>query len=227
MRKLVLFLLVIMALFSGTTSAFAQYGPYQGPQPSYAILVDKLVGVPTTQGSETVYSYVDNLGTSDFKFRADNIIFFKIKVKNTSNVTLDNVVIKDTAPSYVTLFDNPGTFDSITHVLTINVGSLGVNEEKEYIVRGKVVSSDSLPADAGIVCVVNKATASNDKVSDEDNAQLCIEKPSETKTATTTVLGTSVPPVTKIPSTGPEGGLLVLSFSGAVGYLGLKLRKLT
>ncbi len=214
--------LVVLFLSTNSSVALAQYGPYQGPQPSLSILIDKLVGVPTAQGSETVVNFVDNLGVNDFKFKADNIVFFKLKVKNTSNVSLDNVVVKDNAPAYVDLFENPGTYDSVNRVLTINVGSLGVNQEKEYIVRARVTSSGNLPVDSGIVCVMNKAVASNDKVSDEDTAQLCIEKPVLGTTSTTT---TTVPSVTKIPSTGPEAGMLILSMSGALGYLGLKLRK--
>lgn len=219
-------LFVIAAIFLSVAKASLadQYGPYQGPSASYSIIVDKLVGVPSTDSNGAVtYSYVDNLGVNDFKFKADNWLFFKIKVKNTSNTQIDNVVAKDTAPDFVTLFDNPGTFDSNTKVLTINVGSLAANEEKEYIVRGRVVSSGSLPADSGIVCVVNRVVASNDKVSDDDSSQLCIEKP-VAGVSTTTV---SVPTVTKIPSTGPEAGLAILSLSGAMGWAGMKLRKYT
>ena len=208
----ILFLLVL-AVPKGTSAQNSQYQP----GPSYSIVIDKFVGVPTSQGGEIVYNYVDNLGVNDFKFRADNIVFFKLKIKNTSNANLDNVVIKDTAPSYITIFDNPGTFDSNSRVLTINEGTLAAYEEKEYILTARVASSSDLPGGSNITCVINRVVASNDKVSDEDTAQLCIEKQ---------VLGEqTVPPVTKIPSAGPENGLAILSLSGLLGYFGLRLRK--
>lgn len=219
MKKIAISLALVLLFLSTSRSVLAQ--SYEGPK-SYAIIIDKLVAVPTAAGSETVYNYVDNLGVNDFKFKADNIVFFKLKVKNTSNVTLDNVIVKDYAPSYVDLFENPGTYDSATRILTINVGSLGVNEEKEYIVRARVTSAGNLPIDNGTVCTMNRAIASNDKVSDEDTAQLCIEK---TVLGKTTVITSTVPPVTKIPSTGPEAGVLILSISGTLGYVGLKLRR--
>jgi hypothetical protein len=124
--------------------------------------------------------------------------------------------LKDYAPSYVDLYENPGTWDSSNRVLTINVGTLTPNEEKEYIIRGKVAMSENLPSQ-GITCVVNRATATDSRVSDDDTAQLCIEKP---------VLGTTtVPSTTNIPKTGPEAGMVMLPLAGAIAYIGRRLRR--
>ena len=208
-----------LALFP--KAALAQYGQYQ-PGPSYSILIDKLVGVPSSSNGSLTYNYVDNLGLSDYKFKPENYVFFKVKIKNTSSVKLENLVIKDTAPSYIDLFDEPGTFDASTRVLTINVGSLEAGAEKEYIVRTRVMTADKLPATDGTVCVTNAVTASNDKVSDSDNAQLCIEKAIQGASYPTTA------PIaaSKIPSAGPEYSLAILGLSGLIGALGIRLRKI-
>ncbi|HEY4511564.1 MAG TPA: hypothetical protein VJH55_01860 [Candidatus Paceibacterota bacterium] len=196
------FILIIALLLLSTTVANAPVSAdsYQAPQHSYAIVVDKLVAYPTDSNGTTDYNYVDNLGSSDFKFSPNGYIFFKIKVKNTSDVNLDTVVLKDFAPSYVDVFTTE-----------IAVGTLQPQEQKEYIIQARVKGADSVPA--GMTCVTNRAQASNSQASDEDTAGFCIEK------------NVVVTPPT-IPATGPEFGLGLTALSASLGFLGMKLRKL-
>lgn len=185
-----------IALFSLTNTAVLA-DSYAGP--SYAIAIDKQVGFPTLgSDGKTTYSYVDNLGSNDFTFQPGGYVFYKVKVKNTSSVTLDNVVIKDFAPQYVDVFTTQ-----------INVGTLQPQEEKEYSIQARV--QQNLP-NQSMTCVTNTAQASNDKVSAQDTAQLCIKQ--------------AVPAPKAIPSAGPEFGLVLTALSTAAGYLGLKLRKI-
>ncbi len=210
----ILGLTVMIFLIAAGQAHAGQYGPYDGKKPSLAITVDKKVGLPqnTTKGGQTEYAYVDNLTSADRRFVPQEHVFFQIKVKNTSKVHLDNVVLRDYAPAYVELFENPGSFDGKDTVL--HVGTLQPGEEKEYIFKGRIVAYNQLPADKGVVCTTNKVRASNDKVADEDTAQFCIEK---------TV--TSVNPPTDIPKTGPEHGILIMVSALGSAITGLKLRR--
>lgn len=198
--------MIVAAAFVAATflpvSAPVLADSYQGPQHSYAIAIDKLVGFPTLNNGQTTYSYVDNLGPNDFKFQPGGYIFYKVKVKNTSDVNLDNVVIKDVAPAYVDVFTTQ-----------INVGTLQPQEEKEYIIQARVFGEGNLP-NQSMTCVTNTAQASNDKASAQDTAQLCIERK------------ISVAAPAAIPSTGPEFGLIIASLSGGLAFVGNKLRKI-
>lgn len=188
----------------------AQYGQYGQPSPSYSILVDKMVGKPSLNKGATSYDYVDNLSPSDPRFRPGQEIFFKVKVKNTSNTRLTNVTVKDYLPSYLEPIEGPGSWDASTRIITWNAGDFEVDEEKVYYIKMQIYPQDKLPADKGLFCLVNKVGAYN-QASDEDTSQFCIEKE---------VLG-----VTKVPSAGPEYGLALLAFNGLVAIVGLRLKK--
>ncbi|MGB4965909.1 MAG: hypothetical protein WBO77_02260 [Microgenomates group bacterium] len=170
---------------------------YSVPQQSYSIAIDKQVSYPELKDGKTVYTYVDNLGSNDYAYIPGGYIFFKVKVKNTSSANLDNVVLKDFAPQYVDVFTTQ-----------INVGTLQPQEEKEYIIQARV--QQNTPNQA-MTCVTNTAHVSNDKVSAQDTASVCIRK-------------VIAPPET-IPNAGPEFGLGITALSAMAGYFGLKLRK--
>jgi uncharacterized repeat protein (TIGR01451 family) len=189
---------------------------YDTPSTSTAILVDKLVGVPhSTKGGTTDYTYVDNLTSGDYRFNPEAYVFFRIRVKNTSNTQLDNVVVSDFGPQYVQMFSDPGTVDGNT--LSINVGTLKAQEEKVYVVKGRVTQQSQMPADQGVICVTNKAHAASGSVTDDDTAQFCIEK-----SVTTTKGGV---PAT-VPQAGAADGILITTMASAMAYLGLKFKKL-
>lgn len=209
MKRLATLLVLTISYLVLTTNAsaqYGQYGPYGGEEPNLSIVVDKMVGKPvSTKGGSLDADYVDNLSPSDPRFVSGNEVFFKVKVKNTSDIKLKNVEVKDFLPDFVDFKEGPGSFDKSTRTLTIDAGDFDVDEKKEYFIRVKVVEQDELPEDQGVVCVVNKAEAFDGGVSDEDTAQFCVEKE---------VLG-----VTAVPSAGPEMGALLLS--GQVAMLGL------
>ena len=215
MKKSVLSALIFALYLVAAGQVFAdQYGPYEGKKPSPDISVDKKVGLPqtTTKGGEVTYGFVDNLTSGDRRFSPQEYLFFEVKVKNTSDATLENVVVRDFALDYVDLYENPGNFDSRDIVL--KVGTLKAGEEKTYILKGRVKAQSDLPVDKGILCTVNKVRASNDKVADEDTAQFCIERNV-----------TAVNPPVTIPKAGPEHGLLIMISAASSALAGLRLRK--
>ena len=225
--KNIAFILAVITVFllcvaSVSTDA---YGSYEGEQPSLDILIDKEVGVPqTTKGGKLEYIYVDNLTTRDHRFSPFDTVFFRIKVKNTSDQNLQDVVITDFPPEFVELFENPGTKDGSN--LVIKVGDLKADEEKEYIVKARIFEQAKLPADKGLFCVVNRVRVeAKNNVSDEDTAQLCVEK--EVGAGTPTSPGVKGGAPKKVPAAGAEHGVLLMGLSGLLSYVGLKLRKIT
>lgn len=203
-------LLVLFLVLSSVNPVRAQYG-YGGGSPSYSILVDKMVGKPSTNKGGTTYEYVDNLVSSDPRFQPGQEVMFQVKIKNTSTTTLTSVIFKDFVPAYLEPVEGPGSYDSTNRTISLNVGDFGAGEEKIYYLKMKVVGQDSLPSDKGLFCIVNKAQANNDRTADDDTAQLCIEK--QVKTVVST------------PQAGPEAGLLILSGELALLGLGVFLKK--
>jgi uncharacterized repeat protein (TIGR01451 family) len=212
MKKLLAFVAVVLGFMLYVSQVSAdygcngQYGQYGGCNPSYSILINKLVGVPagSTVTDPTAPNYVDNLSPSDPRFKSGQLIFFKLVVKNTSNTGLTNVTVKDFVPSYIEPVSGPGTYDGNSRTITFNAGDFAAGEEKVYYFKMQVDSVQYLPADKGLFCIVNKAQAYNNQASSEDSAQLCIEK--------------QVAGVTTVPSAGPELGLLLLGLN--LGGLG-------
>lgn len=204
MKKLLSLLIAVscfMFIASSVNAQYGQYGQYGGTTPNFAIIIDKMVGKPgQTKGGDS-FVYVDNLSASDARYAAGQDVWFKLKIKNTSNELLQNVTVKDFLPSYVDPVEGPGTYDAGSKTITIAAGDLNPDQEKEYFIKTRIVSQDQLPADKGIFCIVNKSQAYNDKISDEDSAQLCIEKQVQN----------FVQGVSKAPAAGPEMGTLLLS----------------
>jgi uncharacterized repeat protein (TIGR01451 family) len=191
-----------------------QYGQYGPGQPSHKILIDKFVGRPTTTKGGTVDpNYVDNYSASDTRFRPEELVFFKLVVKNTSSEKLTDIKVKDTLPSYVDALEGPGSFDSASRSISFNVGDLNAGEQKVYYLKTRVVKQNQLPADKGVMCLVNKAEVYNSKVRDEDTAQFCVEK--------------TVTPGTTVPKAGPEMGLALMAGNFAALAAGIFLKRKT
>lgn len=204
-------LLSLIAYFlSG--SVYAQYGQYGGPTPNLNIVIDKMVGKPNTN-----VDYVDNLSPSDPRFAAGQDVFFKLRVKNTSNIILKNVIVTDFLPSYIDPVEGPGTYNASNRTISFNAGDFRPDEEKVYVLKMRVQAQGSLPSDKGLFCVVNKSRAETNQfdssnlinptvtpnpnnIAAEDTAQLCIEKQVTQIT----------PGVSQVPSAGPELGLALL-----------------
>lgn len=213
MKKLIVFL--ALTLISATavhadSGQYGQYGPYGGGAPSTSIMVDKTVSrAITTKGG--VVSYVDNNSASDTRFAPGGRVYFQIKVKNTSNVTLNNVEVSDIMPNEVVAVEGPGTYNEQTKTITWKYDSLKAGEEKTEKIIAQIKGQNALPADKGVICMINKSTVRAGANYDEDTAQFCVEKK---------VIGAK-----KVPTAGPEYGILVSLLSFASLGTGVYLKR--
>jgi len=211
MKKLIYVFLLLVASYWLVNPVSAQYGQYGGETPSYSILVDKMVGKPGTSNDATSYQYVDNLSVSDPRFKPDQLVFFKIKIKNTSTKKLVGMEVRDVVPSYLVPVEGPGSYNTTTREIVWNAGDFEVDEEKVFYIKMKVLPQTSLPADKGLFCVTNFVKATSANAYDDDTAQLCIEKQ---------VVG-----VKAVPQAGPEYGMILLTLNLLGVGVGIKLKK--
>lgn len=213
MKKLFLFTAGLSIFLISATFAFADsgYGQYGGPSDKGIVTVDKFVAMPRNAKGGVSYEYVDNLGPQNYKFGPESYIFFKLKVRNTSESTVRDITVTDTFPEFLQIFEDTGKLDKSNRKVTIKIDELKNGEEKEYNLKARVLTQDKLPQDKGLFCLTNQANLTSPLGTDADTAQFCIEKQ---------VLGTQ-----EVPSAGAEFGLAVTALSSAFGALGIKLRK--
>jgi uncharacterized repeat protein (TIGR01451 family) len=213
--------LALIALFLSASAAvnpvFA--GQYDGPHENKSILIDKRVGIPHQSKGQVTYEFVDNISTDRYTFKPSDVVFFEIRIKNTSNVALIGVKLSDFEPQYFELFENPGVLINNKDILSIEAGDFAAGEEKVFTVRGRIMNSGNVPS--GTTCIINRARAEASNVSDEDTAQFCFNKPTD---KVTSQKGAPVK-VETIPSTGPEHGLMIMGLASALGYAGTRLKK--
>ena len=220
MKNKVFFSLISIALMAalmssnvsaaGQNGQYGQYGQYGGTEQPQNIIVDKTVSTNAkTKGG--VVSFVDNLSPSDPRYSPGQNVSFRIKVKNTSNTVMENITVRDFVPTYLEPVEGPGSFDKNNRTISYTIARLNAGEEKTDTLTMQIVSQDKLPADKGLLCVVNKAHAGNNNASDEDTSQFCVEK--------------LVTGVSQVPTAGPEMGLAMLAGSFATLASGFMLRK--
>lgn len=199
---------------SGTYGTYGQYGGQ--PAPAQTILIDKKVGRPNgtaTKGGVATYEYVDNLTVANARFKPGSPVMFQIRVKNTSTVTLNDVMVKDFVPSYLEPIEGFGNFDTATRIISVNAGSFRPDEEKIYYVKMQLFGQAQMPNDKGLFCLTNKVQAYNSVTSDEDTAQFCVEKE---------VMG-----AVEAPKAGPEAGILLAGVQTILLGVGFSLKKLS
>jgi hypothetical protein len=173
-------------------------GQYESPCQSYSMFIDKMVQIPGTS------NYVDNLSISDPRYKPSEYVMFKVTIKNTSTTQIGEVTARDYVPAYLTPSEGPGTFEASSRIITWNAGYFAIDEQKTYYFKMQINSQVNLPTNQGLFCLVNKAQAWSNDMTDDDSSQFCIEK--------------QVAPPPKVPSAGPEMGLLL--FTGELFALG-------
>ncbi len=225
MKKL-LYTILLTGIFAGAfiassaSPAFADcqeiYGGTQTCTTSYTFTVEKLVQVPGKGGG----NFVNNLSINDAKYAPGQDVNFEILVTNTSSQTISSLTVTDAFPQYVTYVSGPGTYNANANTLTFTLQDLGAGETRTYNVTGQIAGSSSLPSDQGTICLINKATGTdNNGTQNSSSSQFCVEQ---------SVLGTSTPQVysttvTTTPATGPEMLPLMALIPGGLG--GFVLRK--
>jgi len=144
--------------------------------------------------------FVDNLGITTYKFSSGEEIVFKLEIKNVGDETFDKVSVSDSLPSYLELVSGETYFE---------IADLSPDEVETREIKAKVVSSERLPYDKTLICVINQAEVWSGDEKDKDTSQVCIEKK---------VLG-----ITTIPVTGPENWLILSSLAFLAILSGLTL----
>lgn len=181
------------------------------------IKVDKKVASPTTK------NFVDNLSSSDPKYKAGDEINFQLTITNQGKETLSEIEIADNLPNLITYTSGPGAFDSKKRTLTFKLSSLKQNETRKFIVKGTI---DNVLKS---ICVVNYVRVKSDKVVADDSSKFCLEKSfcEDDGASGRTKGGFPVMEAPKdlnqTPATGPE--MLPLISLVPIGLTGIYLRK--
>lgn len=212
-KKIVLLTLIggvlLAAVFRETNLPQTSADNYEEEEVPRQILVDKTIKNPIT------LEYLNNLDSSLVLFAADNLVDFKVKVKNTGDEELKNIEVKDTLPPYVIFQSGPGSYDSGSRILTWKIDELDPGQESIFDIQVKVVPASQLPQ-GGTTCVINWVEAKAETGEyDTDNSQFCIEA---------RILAKVTPAVTPDTGIDPQLALQALGCLSLIGA-GLKLRK--
>lgn len=194
------------------------YGAYGGGGGSIDCLaIDQTVSNPAV--TKTI-EYIDNILPQSAKYKPNQALYARVKVKNTGPTTATNVSITNEIPQCFMYIGGPGTLNKGGTVLTIPVGDLAPQEEKEFYITYKVGEPNCFP-NKPLYCATNKMRVQADICNaQEDNAQLCVEPQ---------VLGLTkggVPiTVKETPESGPEFGILFVGLQLALAGTGIYLKK--
>lgn len=214
--------LAIMIAFSKPVQA-----QYDGEDRNceYNLTIDKKIS------KNNLGEYYDNYTTSSYIFRAGDILYFQVRLRNNSENTYSNIELKDSIPQYVEPVNTNDPVDG--HESSYSgrniywkVDEIKPNSEKFYYIKVRVVEQNKLPADE-YIAQRNKIflPAVGNACEDYDDAQFYLtRKPYGTSV---TAPGLSVTPVPgqvqgqqqdiyMFPATGQELHLLA-----AVGLLWL------
>lgn len=211
---------MLTASFSATPveACYTTYGTYGGNEvcDNGSISIDKVVWQTKDNNGNTVEAWKDNIDSSDYKFTPGEEVKFELRVKNTGDIELDDVTVRDILPEYME-WKWGGDWYSSTRTVEWKVNDLEPGEvvKKEFMAR--FVGESDL--DEGVTCVTNKGEAYiKDGDSDNDTAMVCVRKGvSEEKK----VLGVST-----LPETGPELEIAFAGLSLLIGIGGLRVLKM-
>lgn len=119
--------------------------------------------------------WYDNLSLNDFSFSAEDLVDFKILVKNSGEAELDNIEVIDILPGSVNYLFGASGYNKDNHQLAWNIDRLNPGEEKEFKLRVQVVKAGELPQ-GGAFPVVNRVkVTANTGETDEDTAQFYLK----------------------------------------------------
>ena len=124
--------------------------------------------------------YWDNIDSEDYTFAPDEEVKFSLKVKNISDVRVDNVRINDDFDRlddymiYVSSDKGDYRAEVTDYKVKFAFGGLNPDEEVTVYFISKVKAADLIPV--GTTCLTNAAHAYSheDSISDSDYASFCI-----------------------------------------------------
>lgn len=204
MKKQIFLIIGLAISIFGLTAkdAIASY-QYGESEPHRQIVVDKKI-----KSIDQNY-WSDNLSSDNILFSADELVFFKIYVKNTGDEVLKNITLIDYIPEYTKYILSDGKFNSDENRTDWTIDQLNPGEEKEYFLRVQVKDSNTLPQGDVLVSINKAKVAAESGESDEDTAQFPIS---------TQILAA------KLPEAG-SNGLLKIIAAAIIGGVGIIARK--
>jgi len=179
LHKIISYLFIVSALvllFTKSVSAEECHTVYGGGEvcESGELSLDKKVYNPETE------EYWDNIDSEDYSFAPDEEVKFSLRVKNISDVRVDNVRINDDFDRlddylvYVSSEDGDYRAEVTDYKVKFAFGGLNPDEEATVYFVSKVKAADLIPV--GTTCITNAAHAYSheDSISDSDYASFCI-----------------------------------------------------
>lgn len=156
----------------------------------------------------TSSTFYDNIDASIKIFSDSEQIEFMLRVKNTGNTVLENTVVTDTLPEYLSLIFYPGKYDVSDKKIVFEVPSLNPGEAKDFLIRAKVTGVPTVSTnESDKIKLTNKVSAVASGLSDSDNSFFYVGRK-------------------QIPDTGSEGLVMSTVVSITVGALALALRRM-
>lgn len=144
---------------ASTTPVMAQY--YGNGEDGAQLVLDKKIR--SLPGSD----FRDNIDKTVKMFYEDNLLEFSVLIKNSGNVTLENINAVDWLPANLGLIFYPGEYNSDENKLEWQIDKLEAGEEKTYLIRAKIRDTASVDL-TNQRC--NKAEVWVDDISDNDTA---------------------------------------------------------
>jgi len=156
-------------------------------------------------------AYWDNIDSSDYVFSANQEILFKVTVKNTSDVKIDKILIRDYMTDYLSFVSaDRANWISDQKKAEWDIDDLQPGESETVYIKFKVLDKDYIPS--GITCLTNKADVEKDNGNRKsDTSSFCITK----EVSTPSVLGA------KMPETGVEMPVIIALELLVLGGLGI------
>lgn len=224
------FLLAIVLSFVNSNSAKAGqicYPEYGGGETCVDVDdtdldVNKTIWNPLSDSYEDHIS--PNSGSYPYLFDPSEKISFRIEVKNTGDVRIEDISLVDILPQFVKYYDGDGDGKNDDTKVEFDEFDLDAGESETFEFRAKVASDGILPKDDKI-CLTNVAEAegnvedSDDEESGVDYANFCIDLPGKEKPGSLPVTG----------GLKSDGSWLVLVSLVAGGFLliGFGMRRLS
>jgi uncharacterized repeat protein (TIGR01451 family) len=161
------FLAVVLASFSSPKLLMAQYTSQQTT--INPLSIDKLV---KPINDETIKDFMDNIDSARKIFVNDEILEYKLVVKNIGTSTITNIEVTDYLPKYLSMIFYPGTFDKNTNEIKFTIDNLEPNQSKNYIIRAKINKLPTTKFVGSKIKLTNRATARISGFSDTDTASI-------------------------------------------------------
>jgi hypothetical protein len=144
----------------------AQYG--NGEEERQVVIDKKVKPVNSEQ-------WYDNLPQVNTAFAPENLVDFKIILKNSGDVDLENLNIIDNLPDYVKPIFNPGEYKEDEKKITWTIEKITTGETQEFNIRVQIEKAENI-SQTQPFCLVNKTSVQKDgQELDNDTAQFCIE----------------------------------------------------